>query len=736
MIDKKLDIDPVKYEVFSHRLYRILEEGRLAIRMTSGSAVVVEGGETMCAFYQPDGTSIQIAAGILLHATGGTDYIRKTHEWYAEDPGIHDGDQFIFNDPYLGGVHQPDVMVVKPIFYGGELIAWTGSMMHTPETGAISPGGMPGNATEVFHEGIRLAGLKIVEGGHFRKEVFNTIVRQVRDQVLMGLDIKAKLAANNVCARRYLELVEKFGLDFVHLASQKIIEDVAALAKAKLRRLPDGTWRSRLYGDMPSSTREPIKVICTMTKQGEKVTFDFTGSSQQISGPGNCTFSTTWGSLFVTLCSQLFFDLPWNGGMTETVNVVLPEGTVVNCKYPAACSAGVIAAGKMVSCAAHECIAKMFYAAGELKSVNAGWHGMGIGGPSFGGVGQYGYPVAGNILDTFAAGIGATPQRDGVDTGGNMMNPQSSIADVEILELNIPIMYLSRRQAADSGGFGEFRSGMGPEVIYMFYGTDNFCTGNSAGGVRIPQSFGLFGGYPPALQAAVYCLNSDVRSWFVESRVPLKLEDLFELKGKIYHYRTTEMTPVEVKSYDLLYQRYGAGGGFGDPLDRNQENVLKDLKIGATFKSTAEQVYGVVIDEADMKVRVKETQELRLQLRGRRIGRKDVESTPPAPCSEGGFRIHPCLEVVSQRESKVIRCCRCGYVFGPAADNYKRSAAMAVGIPESWPLRRPVSGDAPLGVYQQWYCPGCGTLLQVDIVCPELEREEDMALWDISVTVH
>ena len=169
-------LDPVRYEIFRHRLFHILEEGRLAMKMVSGSPVVVEGGETMCALYASDGTPILTAAGILLHCTGAMDFIRKAIEWFEEDPGIHDGDSFFFNDPYIGGQHLPDQMVVKPVFYQGKRIAWTGSMMHTPETGGIEPGGMSPSAREIFHEGVRIRGLKIVEGGKFRKDVFQTIV--------------------------------------------------------------------------------------------------------------------------------------------------------------------------------------------------------------------------------------------------------------------------------------------------------------------------------------------------------------------------------------------------------------------------------------------------------------------------------------------------------------------------------------------------------------------------------
>ncbi|MFC1938126.1 hydantoinase B/oxoprolinase family protein, partial [Chloroflexota bacterium] len=163
-----IEIDPVRYEVFRHRLFNILEEGRIAIGMISGSPVVVEGGETMCSFHLADGRPILVAAGILLHAYGARDFIMNCVEMYEKNPGINDGDQFFFNDPYIGGQHAADMVVIKPIFYQGMRVAWTGAIMHTPETGSSTPTGQDPGYTNVYQEGIKILGLKVVEAGRFR----------------------------------------------------------------------------------------------------------------------------------------------------------------------------------------------------------------------------------------------------------------------------------------------------------------------------------------------------------------------------------------------------------------------------------------------------------------------------------------------------------------------------------------------------------------------------------------
>ena len=323
------EVDPVQYEIYRHRLFNILEEGRIAIRMVSGSPVVVEGGECLTSFYTSNGTPILTAAGVLLHCTGARDFVLRCIEWYEQDPGIFDGDQLFFNDPYIGGTHLPDHIIMKPIFYEGRRIAWTACFMHTPETGGMEPGGMMPSTSSIYQEGVRILGLKIIERGKFRPEVFRSITEPTRDPILVGLDTKAKIAGNNVCARNYLQLIEKYGLDFVEAANERIIRDSELRARARLRVLPDGVWQACVYGDNSGLKERPFKVFCTMTKKGDEICFDYTGTSPQNEGSINLALSGAWCNIFVAVASQLFWDVPWNGGMVAPVKAIFPESTPV-----------------------------------------------------------------------------------------------------------------------------------------------------------------------------------------------------------------------------------------------------------------------------------------------------------------------------------------------------------------------------------------------------------------------
>ncbi len=611
-------VDPVKYEVFRHRLFTILEEGRIAMKRVSGSSVVVEGGETMCSLHRADGSTILVAAGILLHAVGARQFIQKAIALYGKDPGFKDGDQLFFNDPYLGGQHLADMVVIKPIFYRGRCIAWTGSVMHTAETGGVAPGGMPPKATEIFQEGIRILGLKVVEAGKFRPDVYNSIVQQVRDPHLIGLDLKAKIAACNTCARRYLDLIEKFGLQFVEKASEKLVSDTEARARAKLRSLPDGIWRSRLYGDTSGLEEKPFKVACAMTKDGDKLTFDFTGSSPQNEGSNNETYPATWGSLFVTLCSQLFWDLPWNDGFMAPIEVIAPEGTVVHARFPAAVSNGVITAGAMIQEVTQECIAKMLYAGGLIEDVNSAWKGSTGGAPYFGGINQFGQRTAGVILDSFAGGMGARPYRDGVDSGGNKMNPMSSISDVEMIAMTLPFMYLQRKELADSGGFGKFRGGNATQQIYMVYGAQSIRVGLQGTGRRAAPNFGLFGGYPGAVHEGRYGLNTKLTDWFKRSKIPKSFEDVKEAAGETID-PSVSFDAIPMKNYEVIIQHFGGGGGYGDPLDRDPDLVANDVRNQATSREAAERIYRVVFNPKTLGVDREATEKARNHARKERL---------------------------------------------------------------------------------------------------------------------
>ena len=738
-----MDIDPVKYEVFLHRLWAIGEEGRQTLQRVTASPIVAQGGEVMSSFYDIEGKMVLACSGHLRFAGATSDAIKYLIEWYGESPGFFDGDQIFFNDPYVAGSHTYDMMVVKPIFHGGELIAWTATSTHTADTGGL----LRGAASEIFHEGIRILGVKVVEKGEFREDIFRTLTEQCRDPQYVGLDVKAMIAGNNVCGKRYLELVEKFGPEFLDAAGQKTIADSEEMARAKLRSLPDGQWVSRLYStalNKQTNTAMPIQIVCTATKEGERLKLDFAGSSPQMANDANSTLPSTFAHVGVALTNTLFWDVPWSDGKLAPVEVSVPEGTVLNCVFPAACGFAPWIGEKLVA-AVVECMSKILYAAGRPEDVNASWNSMWTaGGPGYfpGGTNREGIRTAQGIYDIHGGGLGAAPHRDGVNTGGHMNIPSGGISDVERIEMQYPLLYFTRNHNMDGPGAGKYRGGLGSFRLTMVYGSQDFTNDYKPYGGIPQKAFGLFGGYPVGSGAfrAIFNPAGDVWERMKAGDYPTHpAQVVAEGWGEV---RIPEGTPerLSVPEFSLMSDFTACGGGFGDPLEREPQRVARDVRIHAVSKRMAEAVYGVVLDGGELSVDEAATAEKRRQIRAARLA--DGTLLAPSGLGNGGrewqssLRFHEYLEIASDTApgapgDRAVRCISCGYLFCGPEENYKKHSVKLVVSPEELSGTRLPSDEDYLGRFHLYACPGCATLLQVDVYCPALGGDED--LMDIRV---
>jgi N-methylhydantoinase B len=732
-----MQIEPVKYEMFVHRLWAIGEEGRITLQRVTASPIVSQGGECMSSFYDAAGTMVLACSGHLRFAHATSDAIKTLIGWFGQSPGFYEGDQLFFNDPYVAGSHTYDMMVVKPIFYRGELIAWIATSTHTADTGGL----LRGAATEIFHEGIRIPGLKIVERGRFREDVFRTLTEQCRDPQYVGLDLKAMIAGNNVCSRRYLELVQKFGLEFVQEAGRKTIRDTEEMARAKLRSLPDGRWIGRTYItslDRKEGKGVPLQIVCTLTKRGDELEVDFAGTSGQMTNDVNSTLPSTRAHLGVALTNTLFWDVPWSDGKFVPVKLSVPEGSVVNCRFPAACAAAPVVGGVLVA-AVCEAAAKMLYAAGRHEDVIATCYALWYeGGPGYipAGHNREGIRTAMGIYDIHGSGLGATPFRDGVNTGGHMNIPSGGISDVERIEMQYPMFYFTRNQNTDGSGFGKHRGGLGSFRMLMVYGSSDFSVDFKPYGA-IPQgSFGLFGGHPAGSGGlrAIYLTGRNFIDRIKAGNYPTAPDEVEEW-GKAY---IPEGAPgrVSLPEFTLICDYVASGGGFGDPLDREPEAIARDVRNRATSVEIARRIYGVVIDPKTFAVDVPGTQALRRSIYEQRLKEGKLMRDPGPPKADGShwkrqIRVHEYLEIAQNGRERYIRCIRCGHLFCRPDENYKEYSLRRVVELDRIAIRPLPSRGPYLGRYHEYICPGCGTLLQVDVFCPSLGGEEN--LWDLRI---
>jgi N-methylhydantoinase B len=732
-------LDPIDLEIFSHRLWAIGEEGRIALQRVTASPIVAQGGECMCSFYDADGTMILACSGHLRFAAATSDAIRHLIDRFEEDPGIGEGDEFVVNDPYIAGSHTYDIMQIAPVFWEGRRVGWVASSSHTADTGGL----LRGAATEIFHEGVRLQGLKIVEAGRFRNDVFVSIVEQCRDPHYVGMDLKSRTAANNVAIRGYLGLIERFGVEFVEAAGRRLIDDAEAMARARLAAIPNGTWRSRIYGsarDPGSAAPVVYQVRCAATKRGEELTLDFSGSSGQLAGDQNSTLPSTLAHVAIALTNQLFWDVPWSDGRMRPVTVVVPEGTALHCRFPAACSRSP-RIGQYVVEAVRDCLAKMLYAAGRREEVNASWGSFWyLGGPGFfyGGHGPQGLPVPQGLYDIHGGGLGAAPTRDGVPSGGQANIPSGGISDVERIELQYPFVYLGRNHLSDGGGAGRWIGGAGTTRLALVHGSTDL-TVDVVPYAGLPHgAAGLFGGYPTGL--------GGIRAMLEPSSVfPARLargDGPTTAAEALAGGWATIVQPAghgraHVPEGWLISDFTQGGGGFGDPLDREPERVARDVSRRLVTLRAARLLHGVVLD-ATGAVDEAATDRERAAIRAARLGGRapaHAVADRQAPTREGAIRFHPVLEAGPAERGGPgdIRCVRCGATLGPADGDYKRGAARRDRPLEELGGRPMPDGSTYLAVLREYACPGCATLLAVDVWSEGLGGDQD--LWDIELAL-
>ncbi len=576
-------MDPITFSIIRHRLFRVVEEAVITLKHVSGSAITNEGHDLMVSLYQADGSLLMGGVGFLHHLTSAAEACKAIIRRFGGE--IAEGDMFLLNDPYTAALHTSDIYLVSPIHHGGKLVAWSACFVHVSDIGAMNPGGFAPDAQDIFTEGFSSPGIKIIDRGELRQDLWDTILNMVRSPEMVALDLRSMIACNNVARERMLALIKKYGTETVDDACAALIGQSEVKLRERLRELPNGRWQSRQYLEVKG---EIYKVLLTMTKQDDTLTFDFTGSSPQSKYSVNCSKWASLGGLFAPLFPLLCYDIVWNEGAIRPITMIAPEGTIVNCARPAPVSVATVGAIQSVNNAACSTIGKMLAAseryADEATSV---WHANHFAIFMFGN-NQRGRLAIGILTETFAGAGGARTFGDGVDMGGEIPNPISRMANVETIEAQFPIRYLFRRKLADSGGPGKFRGGAGGEMAIVAHdapdgGIHYVLSGK---GPRFPQSDGLCGGYPGSVNDYVWVhapQDGHNTDRFAQTLAAIPGEDepiswgVFPLIGD-----------------DALYVRWNGGGGIGDPLDRAPEKVLADLTSGHISSEAAREVYGVV----------------------------------------------------------------------------------------------------------------------------------------------
>lgn len=610
-------LDPITYEVIRNRLWAINDEQAQTAARKSGSQFIYEAFDFNSGLLDRDGNGLFAGVYVLFHTTGLDMTVKAVMEQFGD---VKDGDMFITNDPWVGAIHFNDFVVVTPIFADGEIIAWGALVMHYQDVGGPVPGSFVVGATNVFEECPIITPLRLMDGGRYCTEVESLLLRNTRTPLMNALNLRATVASQATTKRRVLEIVGQYGKDAFLAATDQVQAEVEQKIQARLAEIPDGEWYDHVYLDHDGVDYELYEIKLRLRKEGGTLTFDFTGTSPQAPGMINGTISGLRGGVMTAVLVMLAYEMPWStGGLRNIVRIVSEPGTINNCDFPAACSGASVCAEEATENVAGTVVGKMLGASATLGDESmAVWY------PYFNlvilaGLDQYGGPLAHLMFDNSAGGGGARSWGDGVDCGGYFESVSSVCPNVESNEKIFPVLELYRRRAAGSYGHGRHRGGTGIEVGTISYDVDaDLEVIVTTHGAAQPGAPGLYGGYPCALNSNVILRDADARGQLAggqialgESHVTSDRRDVLEAKA-----RTTLSTA------DMLVTRNEGGPGFGDPLQREPDRVLHDVRTGLCRVEDAETIYGVVLSGAG--VEDAETEALRARMREQRL----AEATP------------------------------------------------------------------------------------------------------------
>src|SRR5262245_36852612 len=660
-------IDPITYEVIRHNLWNINEELGMTIQRISGSPVAMYAFDLNSSIFTEDGEFIYYGP-YQLYMSGVSDVqVKWTLEHRSKNPGIHEDDMFLSNDPWVGAAHQMDVTLLTPVFHEGKLFCWITNVLHQYDVGGITPGSFCPNARDSFDEGILIPPVKIVEHGELRRDIEGVYLRASRKPYLVALDLRAQIAGNNTAKKRILHLIQRYGADVVKGVMRKIIDTAEQAFVAKLAKVPDGTWRERSYVEVAYvGDRKTYQVMLTMRKQGDKLIFDNAGTAAQV-GAINTTYSGWRGSILTALNELLCWDQLYAiGGALRHTEFRPALGAFTCATHPASVSTAPVQAMEISLYPAYNTLSKMLSCHPELKR-----DAMCIGGTSqfpltcFRGIDQWGERFGYLLLDPMVGAIGAFSFRDGIATGGQVRSPICRIGNVEHNEQSFPILTLYRRENMDSGGAGKYRGGNSAITAFIPHGTREIEHETESSGAAIPTAPGLAGGYPACTNAYEFKRDTDILDQFRARRIP---DDIKELAGRdeLLQLRQTDIRQGPTDVYAVAF---AAGAGYGDPIERDPESVRTDVEVGDISPAAARDIFRVALVGEEPMVDHAATAALRHQAIVERLGREPRKAADPRP----RVLIHmtDALDLVVASGARHLACARCGSVLCRANENYK-----------------------------------------------------------------
>ena len=552
-------VDPILLSVYARTFKSITDEMSISVQKTTRSPILCEAKDFVTGLYDADGNMLEQTENLPILAFSLAPVCKYILEYFKDD--IHPGDVIFHNDVFSMGNQNNDVAVYKPIFLDGNLVGWTAVKGHQADIGGNVPGGYNPNAKEVWQEALRIPPVKIYDKGVFRKDVWDLIFANIRLDIVQH-DMRAQMGACTVGERRFLECLAKYGLDSFLAHKQALFDATRRMMEAELEKIPNGTYSGEgkvYYDGHHEGTVFTIRVDITV--RDRSITFDYTRSDPQTDGFVNGTFTSSASATVLTLLQMVNPDIPHNEGMIKPIEIIIPEGTILNASYPKATTFG----NHLCPPNADSIIRAL--APVIPDRVTAGWNNLlcslttGIDpkrGEKYVDIGFMG----------LKGGSGAMLGTDGYDHIG-MIDASGGLLDqdYEMFEQTTPHLLVKHEYTADSAGPGQWRGGLGVETEFVIGSDDTQLV--TFGDGDFEPAFGLFGGGDSTLNL-IELIYPDGK------RVVPRNKDLITgvPKGTVYH------------------QLAGGGGGYGDPTRRDRAQLEREIRNGVISTAQARSAYG------------------------------------------------------------------------------------------------------------------------------------------------
>ena len=568
-----MKLDPITLSVIQAGLQQVCDEMDLTFSRAAFSPVIAEANDRSDGIYAADdGSLIAQGAGGLPVFVGTMQYSTRTLISMIADGSAaspQPGDIYIVNDPYLGGTHLMDVRFARPFYRNGKIFCWLSNTGHWPDTGGVVPGGFSASATAVEQEGLRLPPVRLFKQGKLDAEIMAIISSNIRVADQRIGDVKAQAAALMVGEDRLNALMDRYGDATVTAAIAELRQRAAQQMRAFIADIPPGSYRASAWIDSDGVVNEPLEIRLSVTREGDDLAFDFSGSSPPCRGPMNSVRATTLSAVYLAM-RHIFPEVPMSAGAFEPLRVTGIKGTFLDAQYPRPVSGCAAEVSQRVAEAVFAALVEPLPE--RVTAAPAGTSGnFALGGHD---------PARGRdfvMYQISGGGYGGNADHDGLSNGCSTIGI-SKAPPVEIMEQAFPVLYHHYALHEGSGGAGRHRGGFGLDYLVELR--------RGAATASFVMDHGRFGpqGVRGGGDGGVNC----VTVW--QSGRPYTPEHL------------SKEQDIPLLPGDRVHVRTPGGGGYGDPRQRPPEAVLEDVMMERYTTAQARDLFGVVLTGTPLTV--------------------------------------------------------------------------------------------------------------------------------------